>query len=221
MGPRLRWEVGRHFHREGLHLRHNGLTYRNTKEHTATPESEPGVGADADDYWDVHTFFNVVDVLDNFAEEYPQWADQGFEIAGYAWWQGHWDQGNARTAGRYEQNLVQLIEQMRKYYESRYPDNIITNAPFVLATIGFDGWDMDGDTLTVADAQLAVDGDTGNYQQFDGNVRTIESRHYWRSSDVSPTSTGYHYNHNAETYLLTGDALGRAMIDMLEQEKER
>ena len=30
--------------------------------------------------------FNVVDVLDNFATEYPQYAAQGFEIAGYVWW---------------------------------------------------------------------------------------------------------------------------------------
>jgi hypothetical protein len=26
---------------------------------------------------------------------------------------------------------------------------------------------------------------------------------------------GYHYHHNAETYMLTGDALGRGMIDLL------
>jgi len=32
---------------------------------------------------------NAADVLDNFATRFPQWAAQGFEIAGYAWFQGH------------------------------------------------------------------------------------------------------------------------------------
>ncbi len=216
MGPNLRWEVGQHYHRDRLYVKHNHAVYQPRMEHTAAVESEPGVGADWRDYWTVYNRFNIVDVLDNFANEYPQWADQGFEIAGYAWWQGHWDQGNARNAERYEQNLVRFIEQLRGYYENRYPGNIVTNAPFVLATIAFSGWDMDGNALTVANAQLAVDGDAGNYPQFEGNVRTVEARHYWRTNDVSPTSTGYHYNHNAETYLLVGDALGRAMIEMLE-----
>ncbi len=216
MGPNLTWEVGKYYHRDNLNVKHNDAVYQSRMAHTATEASEPGVGAEWQDYWTVYNRFNVVDVLDNFATEYPQWADQGFEIAGYAWWQGHWDQGNARNAERYEERMVRLIEQVRGYYENRYPKNIATNAPFVLATIAFSGWDMDGHTLTVAEAQLAVDGETGNYPQFEGNVRTVEARSYWRTSDVSPTSTGYHYNHNAETYLLTGDALGRAMIDMLE-----
>ncbi len=218
MGPNLGWEVGKHYHRDNLHVKHNNAVYQTRMEHTATEESEPGTGTNWQDYWTVYNRFNVVDILDNFANEYPQWADQGFEIAGYAWWQGHWDQGNSRNAERYEERLVRLIDGVRGYYENRYPDNIATNAPFVLATIGFSGWNMDGNALTVANAQLAVDGEAGNYPQFEGNVRTVESRSYWRTSDVSPTGTGYHYNHNAETFLLTGDALGRAMIEMLELE---
>jgi hypothetical protein len=45
-------------------------------------------------------------------------------------------------------------------------------------------------------------------------VASVDTTGYWRDSSVSPTGTGYHYNHNAETFLLTGDALGRAMIDL-------
>ncbi|MCU0781531.1 MAG: hypothetical protein MUF04_10585, partial [Akkermansiaceae bacterium] len=36
--------------------------------------------------------FNVTDVLDNFATEYPEYAAQGFEIAGFAWFHG-WNDG--------------------------------------------------------------------------------------------------------------------------------
>ncbi|MCG8586977.1 MAG: hypothetical protein MI757_19910, partial [Pirellulales bacterium] len=34
-------------------------------------------------------------VLDNFDAEFPHWKGRGYEIAGYAWWQGHKDQGSA------------------------------------------------------------------------------------------------------------------------------
>ena len=85
-----------------------------------------------------------------------------------------------------------------------------------MATIGFGGWDLSGDGLTVAEGQLAVSGETGNYPEFAGNVKTIEARGYWRDSAESPGNAGHHYNLNAETYLLTGDALGRAMVELQE-----
>ncbi len=58
---------------------------------------------------------NVVDVLDNFAAQYPNWASQGFEIAGFVWWQGERDLGNATHANQYEANLVRLIDSLRTY----------------------------------------------------------------------------------------------------------
>ncbi|NIP22231.1 MAG: hypothetical protein GWN67_00075 [Phycisphaerae bacterium] len=156
--------------------------------------------------------FNVTDILDNFASEYPEYAAQGFEIAGFVWWQGHKDQGEP-YASRYEFNMVNFIRKLRQYYENRYPANIDPNAPFVLATIAFGGWDLSGAGLTVANAQLAVSGETGNYPEFTDNVKTMEARSYWRN--FGPSNQGYHYNHNAETYMLVGDALGRAMVELL------
>ncbi|NNC89634.1 MAG: hypothetical protein HKN82_14360, partial [Akkermansiaceae bacterium] len=61
----------------------------------------------------------------------------------------------------------------------------------------------------ILDAQLAVDGEAGNYPQFAGNVKTVYSH---------PLSQGggsnSHYNGHAQTYLLVGDALGRAMVEL-------
>ena len=45
-------------------------------------------------------------------------------------------------------------------------------------------------------------------------MATIEARGFWREAGESPKNQGYHYNHNAETYMLVGDALGRAMVNM-------
>jgi hypothetical protein len=155
----------------------------------------------------------VIDILDNWAAEYPQWAAQGFEIAGFVWWQGNKDLGEP-GASRYETNLVPFIQKVRAYYAGRYPGKCTLTTPFVIAT-GCGDPGTSGYGLTVANAQLAVSGERGKYPGFAGNVRTMDTRGYWRDRSISPADQGYHYNRNAETYMLTGDALGRGMIGLL------
>ncbi len=60
-------------------------------------------------------------------------------------------------------------------------------------------------------------GRRASYPEFKGNVSTIETRDFWRDSSISPSAQGFHYNRNAETYLLVGDALGRGMVKLLGQ----
>jgi hypothetical protein len=144
-------------------------------------------------------------VLDNFDELFPQYKDQGYEIAGFVWWQGHKDQ-NPVHASRYEQNLINLISAWRKEFNA-------PNAKFAIATIAFGGWDLSGPGKAIAEAQLAVS-DYEKYPEHKGNIKTIEARDFWRDPGESPKNQGYHYNHNGETYFLVGDALGRAMVEM-------
>ena len=148
---------------------------------------------------------NAKKVLENIGEYYP--GAKSYQVAGFVWWQGHKDQ-NPAHASRYEQNLVHLIKTLRKDFKA--PD-----AKFVLATIAFGGWDLKGPGLMVANAQLAVSGEKGKYPEFAGNVKTVEVRDFWRDKSVSPSGAGYHYNHNAETYMEVGNALGWAMADLL------
>jgi hypothetical protein len=146
-------------------------------------------------------------VLKDLDKYYPTYQGQAYEIAGFVFWQGHKDQ-NPAHAGRYEQNLVHFIKTLRKDFDA--PD-----AKFVLATIAFGGDKLSGPGLTIAEAQLAVDGDTGKYPEFKGNVAAVDARPFWREKEVSPSGAGYHYNHNAETYIEVGNALGRAMAELL------
>ncbi len=189
---------------------HNGRVYAGYKD---TPsswiEGEPKkpvnwyAGKQYDDFVEA-----IHDVLDNFATHFPQYKDQGYEIAGFVWWQGHKD-GNPAHAGRYELNLVNLIKAYRTEFKA-------PKAPFVIATIGFGGWKMAGPHLTVANAQLAVSGERGKYPEFAGNVLTVETRDFWIDESLSPRNQGFHYNGNAETYINVGDALGRGMVELLE-----
>lgn len=154
---------------------------------------------------------NAKKVLAEIGKYYP--GAKSYEVAGFVWWQGHKDQ-NPAHASRYEQNLVHLIKTLRKDFNA-------PNAKFVLATIAFGGWDLKGPGLTIANAQLAVSGDKGKYPEFVGNVKTIEARDFWRDKSVSPSGAGYHYNHNAETYMEVGNALGWAMADLLDKKKSK
>ena len=210
MRPALTWTSGIAYP-SGCQLRHNSVIYSSKSAHTSAATSEPGTGATWTTYWSVYAVTNVTDILDNFATQYPQWAAQGFEIAGFAWWQGYNDQSEP-AASRYEARLTNLIQKLRTYYGARYPGKISPTAPFVLGTIAFGGWSLSGAGLTVANAQLAV-GNPALHPEFAGNVKTMEARGYWR--DYGPdTSQGHHYNHNAETYYLLGDALGRGMVEL-------
>jgi len=196
-------------------VRHNGVVYISKTAHTSSAASEPGVGAQSSTYWNIYSIFNVTDILDNFAANFPQWADQGYEIAGFGWWQGHKDQYDASYADRYEFNLENFINEVRAYYENRYPGKVKPNAPFVVATIGFDGgpYAPDSPYGKIHAAQMAIS-DPARHPEFAGNVASVDTLGYWRTIEESPVNQDYHYNRNAETFMLVGDAMGRAMIGL-------
>jgi Carbohydrate esterase, sialic acid-specific acetylesterase len=150
---------------------------------------------------------NARAALEHLAEFYPGYKGQGYQIAGFVWWQGHKDQ-NPVYASRYEQNLARLIRTLRTDYKA--PD-----APFVLATIAFEGWKLAPPGKTIAEAQLAI-ADAKKHPEFAGRVKCVEARDFWRDASVSPNPRqGYHYNRNAETYMEVGLALGHAMDEIL------
>jgi Carbohydrate esterase, sialic acid-specific acetylesterase len=144
---------------------------------------------------------NAKKVLAELDKYYP--GANGYEVAGFFFWQGEKDGGNAGHANKYEENLVRFIKQLRKDFEA-------PNAKFVLATLGEATKGSGGNGGKILDAQLAVDGTTGKYPEFKGNVATVYA---------NPLSLGgsgnSHYNGNAETYMNVGEAMGKAMTELL------
>lgn len=152
---------------------------------------------------------NAKKVLADIGKYYP--GATKYSVAGFVWWQGHKDQ-NPVHANHYEQNLVNLIQSLRKDFNA-------PKAPFVLATIGFNGWDLKGPGLTIANAQLAV-GDPAKHPEFAGNVTCVETRGFWPKKEDSPNMRqDYHYYHNSGTYMAVGNELGWAMADLLKSAK--
>ena len=149
-------------------------------------------------------------VLKNLDKIVPDYAGQGYELAGFAWFQGHKDSGSSKE--EYEGHLVNLIRDLRKEFKA--PDMKVA-----VATVGFEGFELPESWQGVHAAQMAV-GDPKQHPEFAGNVTSVDTRAFWRSAACSPSGVGYHYNKNAETYALVGDALGRAMVEMMGGEAE-
>jgi hypothetical protein len=146
---------------------------------------------------DVHAAQNVLADLKTY---YP--GAKKYEVAGFFFWQGEKDAGNAEWANAYEKNLVQFIKALRKDFES-------PNAKFVLATLGEH---TKGCGNQIFDAHMAVDGKEGKYPEFKGNVATV----YSNPLSMGGSGNG-HYGGNAQTYMNVGEAMGQAMVELLKQ----
>jgi hypothetical protein len=132
---------------------------------------------------------------------------KGYEIAGFFWWQGDRDSRSEALSGRYEQNLVHLIRQLRKDFDA-------PAAKFVCASLGQTEKGATDGGGKILDAMLAVDGESGNYPEFKGNVAAVYTHPLSKGG-----SSGGHYDGNAETYMNVGEAMGRAMVGLLKADK--
>lgn len=126
-----------------------------------------------------------------------------YEVAGFFWWQGDRDSRSEALSSRYEKNLVHLIRQLRKEFDA-------PEAKFVCASLGQTEKGATDGGGKILDAMLAVDGKSGKYPEFKGNVAAVYSHPLSKGG-----SSGAHYSGNAETYMNVGEAMGRAMVELL------
>ncbi|MFO0864482.1 MAG: sialate O-acetylesterase [Gemmataceae bacterium] len=144
------------------------------------------------------------DLLASLAKEFPDLKGRGYEIAGFGWHQGWNDRVNQTFNDEYEKNLANFIRDIRR-------DLGVKNLPFVIAETGMTGpEDKHPRALSLMKAQAAV----AVYKEFQGNVAFVGTKTFWREKEVSPTGQGFHWNTNAETYYLIGEAMGTAMMKL-------
>lgn len=128
-------------------------------------------------------------------------SDGRYVLAGFGWHQGWNDRIDDKFNAEYESNMAHFIRDIRK--ELGAPA-----LPFVIAETGMSGPEEEHPrALSLMKAQAAV----AERPEFKGNVAFVGTRAFWRSADRSPSGQGYHWNSNAETYWLIGEAMGEAM----------
>ena len=140
-------------------------------------------------------------VLGDLKKEFPEFGDRKYELAGFGWHQGWNDRVNQAFNDEYEKNMANFIRDIGK-------DLGVKNLPFVIAETGMSGEEEKHPrALSIMKAQAAVT----EYEEFKGNVAFVGTKVFWREKEVSPSGQAYHWNTNAETYYLIGEAMGHAM----------
>jgi len=132
-------------------------------------------------------------------------SDGRYVLSGFGWHQGWNDRISDKFNAEYESNLAHFIRDIRK-------DLGAPALPFVIAETGMSGpEETHPRALSLMKAQAAV----AERPEFKGNVAFVGTKTFWRPQEQSPSGQGYHWNSNAETYYLIGEAMGEAMKRLL------
>lgn len=131
-----------------------------------------------------------------------------YELVGFGWHQGWNDGCSERSSGDYEQNLANLIRDVRAEFKA-------PKLPVSIGLSGFDGWGQRVDRrLDVMAAQYNVT----QHGDLSGSVAAVETRGFFRpfSETHGAINQGFHWFGNAETYFYIGTAMAEAMHRLIE-----
>ena len=171
----------------------------------------------------------VRDTLDNLKERFPSYEGQGYELAGFVWFQGWNDQFNEDWYKSYGEHLACLISDVRE--DLKAPD-----MKFVIGQVGFDGPReskpaKDGGLSArdhIKSGQLAMASRAG----FKGSVAVVKTAAYWdMEADAIFNGPGgwkadverwrqfgndrpYHYLGSPWFFAQAGSGFGEAMVKL-------
>lgn len=165
----------------------------------------PSSGGEVGPYY-TKMIAEVREALANLKTDFPGYGGT-YELAGFVWYHG-WNDGvdPQNAVPEYEQNLVNLIHDVRKEFDAPRLPVVIgeLTGPWVQAP-------GEWDTLRKAQRKAA------ERPEFQGTVLFVETHDFVRRPEDSPNPThGHHEFGNAETYVLVGNALGQGMLDLLD-----
>ena len=151
----------------------------------------------------------VKESLANFEKDFPDLKGCRPQIAGFGWHQG-WNDGCSREmTAEYETNMVNFINDVRKELG-------VKDLPFVIANTGQNGPETKGNFADLCQIQLDI-GDPEEHPEFKGTVISIDTRTFKAKEERSPSGFGYHWNHSGESHFMVGDAMGKAMVELLKK----
>ncbi len=153
----------------------------------------------------------VRDALAELARDRPAGRSRGHELAGFVWYHG-WNDGcdPARAVPEYETNLVNLIKDVRRDLDT--PD-----LPVVIGELTGPWVDAPNEWGRLRRAQAAA----AARPEWGGRVLFVPTAAFVRAPEESPNPKHAHHEFgNAETCLLVGDSLGKAMRSLVVKDAE-
>tara|TARA_B110000438_G_scaffold275856_1_gene297136 strand:- start:307 stop:1071 length:765 start_codon:yes stop_codon:yes gene_type:complete len=161
---------------------------------------------------------SVGETLGDLKTYAPNYEGQGYEIAGFVWFQGFNDKFSDHSTSTYQENMAHFIRDVRKDLKS-------PKLPFVIGAMGHQGTEQKGTTKILADAQIA----TAQMPEFKGNVITVKTADFWdydagkafENKNKDPdtwaklgSNRAYHYFGSAAFFEKTGTAFAEAVIEL-------
>lgn len=143
---------------------------------------------------------SVKTALADFDRYCPPFAGRTPELAGFVWFQGIADNQSPAFTAAYSNNLAALVRDVRK--DLAKPD-----LPFVIAALGqYDG-KMTEPQRTIHEAQM-------NVATALPGVASIDTTPFLFPAEKSPGGREGDLSGHAESFLLIGEAMGKAMIQL-------
>ena len=152
---------------------------------------------------------------------FPDYKDQGYEFAGFVWFQGWNDMFDADFLENYGKHMANFIRDVRK--DLKAPD-----LPFVIGQMGQGGPDGASDGMKkIKDAQASME----SIREFKGNVKVVKTDVFWDKKAAELVENwrdhvdewnkvgsdyGYHYLGSAITFSKIGRAFGQAVLELIE-----
>jgi hypothetical protein len=166
-------------------------------------------------------FEEVNITLRDLKKLFPDYTGQGYELAGFVWFQGWNDMISTDATDEYASNLGHLIRDIRKDFRS-------LKLPVVVGQMGVDGEKAERNVKKFKEAQAAgVD-----IPEFKGNVTLVKTDVFWDTEAEAVYKKGwrenmeewnkvgsdypFHYLGSAKTMCKIGRAFGEAMIKLRE-----
>lgn len=162
--------------------------------------------------------------LKELKTRFPDYKGQGYEIAGFVWFQGWNDMFNPDFLENYGRHMANFIRDVRK-------DLKTPNLPFVIGQMGQNGPDGASNKMqTIKDAQASMEA----IPEFKGNVKVVKTDVFWdrKAAELVKnwqehinewekvgSDRGYHYLGSAITFSKIGRAFGQATLELMKAEK--
>jgi len=168
---------------------------------------------------------HVKDVLKNLKTHFPAYDEaKGYEVCGFLWFQGWNDMCNNQAVPEYEENLANLVKDLRKELD-------LPKLPVVIGELGVNGPEAKGNMLAIRKAQAAV----AERPELKGTVRFVKTSPYydmvahkmcqegvWKTEERGKfyriaSERPFHYLGSGKMMFQMGHAFGEGMIELLKK----
>lgn len=147
----------------------------------------------------------IREALKNLEKDFPQLAGRKPVISGFFWFQGWNDMYVDGALENYSQNFLHLVDDLRKEF----------NVPRLPVIIGQTG---NADNTRLHAAQEAP----SKSPKHKGTIVYVPTRQFRYKAENSPNKThGHHWFGHAGSYFEAGDAMGKAMVELISGKKSK